>query len=293
MKGSASVGSLRSTVVSLECRMCREILASEALGCSGIQRRRAATVSRDVRVRGYEERGGYVLRKTFGFTLIELLIVVAIIAILAAIAVPNFMHAQTRAKIARSLADMRNMGTSVESFRADWSLDLLDNWDDDDAAEVAKYSSLAALRHTTGMADNARTMNIVMNLLSTPVAYLARIPEDPFLIYDSAQEAAMAGHSAGVQAVVSILAGKYWYGDQDGHRGGLTRDHNIIALQPGTAQANGLRALENNEWILLGVGPDNKPEEISFAALRGIPYDPSNGLISQGDLTVRSTGTMQ
>ena len=53
------------------------------------------------------------------FTLIELLIVVAIIAILAAIAVPNFLEAQTRAKISRVKADMRSFATAVESYRVD------------------------------------------------------------------------------------------------------------------------------------------------------------------------------
>jgi prepilin-type N-terminal cleavage/methylation domain-containing protein len=54
-----------------------------------------------------------------GFTLIELLIVVAIIAILAAIAVPNFLEAQVRAKISRAKADMRTVHTGLEMYRID------------------------------------------------------------------------------------------------------------------------------------------------------------------------------
>ena len=85
------------------------------------------------------------------FTLIELLIVVAIIAILAAIAVPNFLEAQTRSKSSRIRADQRSIATALEAYNVDTQhyppeADPAGNW-----SAVARY---------------------VLVRLTTPVAYL-------------------------------------------------------------------------------------------------------------------------
>jgi type II secretion system protein G len=94
-----------------------------------------------------------------GFTLIELLIVVAIIAILAAIAVPNFLEAQTRSKVSRAQADMRTLATALEAYHVD----------------VKHYPF--ALRGNAWFGELRRIAP-----LTTPIAYITSIPLDPFQI---------------------------------------------------------------------------------------------------------------
>ncbi len=59
------------------------------------------------------------LRNDRGFTLIELLIVVAIIAILAAILIPNFLRARAQSQISASKGNMKNLATALESYFVD------------------------------------------------------------------------------------------------------------------------------------------------------------------------------
>jgi len=57
--------------------------------------------------------------KKKGFTLIELLIVVVIIGILAAIAIPKFVDTKNKAYIATMKSDLRNFATHEEGYAAD------------------------------------------------------------------------------------------------------------------------------------------------------------------------------
>jgi prepilin-type N-terminal cleavage/methylation domain-containing protein len=169
-----------------------------------------------------------------GFTLIELLIVVAIIAILAAIAVPNFLEAQTRSKVSRVKADQRSIATALESYAVDQNL-----------AYPPTYiceGSRPAMKDWL-----ARFIP-----LTTPVAYIASVPDDTFKI--------MAGTAFNYRAFNYDDAASYLCAGAG------------LPLYPWMPISFTYR-----KWQIVSTGPDLK---LDWSAL----YDPTNGTISNGDI---------
>ena len=102
-----------------------------------------------------------------GFTLIELLVVVGIIAILAAIAMPNFLDAQARAKVSAVKNDLRVVTLALESYRTDFN----------------QYPSARGILANV----NDPFVNPVsrrLQPLTTPISYMSSVPRDAFRCRD-------------------------------------------------------------------------------------------------------------
>ncbi len=183
-----------------------------------------------------------------GFTLIELLIVVAIIAILAAIAVPNFLEAQVRAKVSRARADLRSVANALESYRMDQS----------------NYPTMLSPGFTGGvppLAGSDLKWWYVPDSLSTPVAYLSN--------------AALYCPFGGNYDKEKYFEGRIW------RRYGYENVKEMVAkakTYPILAPRYGDAALEwSGEWRLECVGPDKLWNP-------SVNYDASNGTVSGGDI---------
>jgi len=209
-------------------------------------------------------------KKTLGFTLIELLIVVAIIAILAAIAVPNFLEAQTRAKVSRVKSDIRSLATGLESYRVD------NNVPPPSAGEISGTAGLVGGPLTiNGVTGNTGIMGW---WLSTPVAYMtSALMLDPFV---------PNGNRPDLQ-IFSYHTQTFRWGDKAvryGFRSMATQEN---ASEGITGAAFGEIY---GSWRIFSIGPDTRyannlggPAN-TFRGEVGIPYDPSNGTISAGNV---------
>lgn len=226
-----------------------------------------------------------------GFTLIELLIVVAIIAILAAIAVPNFLEAQVRSKVSRVRADHRTVATGVEIYYLDNN--QYPTFFGGTAPPAALVSAFEVVLENPSPAydaiDECRTFALPqpgvfnsINTITSPISYVSSYPADPF------------ADSRGLPPLYFANASRFIIGswgpdaDQNGARDldwcGFTfnpLDGSSLPLPGSGAQIEtifnpGQSNSDLNTLTLLLVGQNS--------AGRAWTYDSSNGTISQGDV---------
>lgn len=199
-----------------------------------------------------------------GFTLIELLIVVAIIAILAAIAVPNFLAAQTRSKYSRVLSDFRTMRVGVESYAVDWNKPPAMTWG-------ASYTNAAGRTVPESRYNGERIYGTLGPFITTPVAYLSRFDFlDPFVDTRS----------------VSQDAKLYTYQDLATNQLPLpypTSGSVFATVRPSLIDY-ALLPRELGSYWTLSIGPSGN-DRLYFRDFY-TQYDPSNGTISEGTIYV-------
>ncbi|MCX7626717.1 MAG: prepilin-type N-terminal cleavage/methylation domain-containing protein [Candidatus Sumerlaeaceae bacterium] len=208
------------------------------------------------------------------FTLIELLIVVAIIAILAAIAVPNFLEAQTRSKVARAKADMRSLATAIESY-------TVDNNKPPTVIVLGKTSSSSnpfgdySIVNTASTAANC--VSARFKRLTTPVAYITSVFVDPFR---------PQGYGVNPAGQLNVEYDTYDYFEAYDFTPGTG------SYDQTTPNWRGAGITSGANWRVVSAGPDRvnffgggyagqfpMPDR-SF----GLDYDPTNGTVSRGDI---------
>jgi type IV pilus assembly protein PilA len=106
-----------------------------------------------------------------GFTLIELMIVIAIIIILAAIAIPNYLRMTERAKVSAIESDLKAIGTALETFNTDWAQYPGEGW------EVCK-AELTAGERGSGATINVSGTTVTGE--SAPITYITKEAIDAF-----------------------------------------------------------------------------------------------------------------
>jgi prepilin-type N-terminal cleavage/methylation domain-containing protein len=187
-----------------------------------------------------------------GFTLVELLVVVAIIAILAALAIPNLLEAQVRAKAAAAKADLRTIDAALEAYAVDWT-DYPPNdgrYNEIPCELTTPLAYLTSARLVDPFARQVRR-RLTMSMATSPLYTYTRI-----VTLDEAIFWASHGKLAPREAI------DHW-----------TRNEGALD--------------KYGKWRLVSVGPDRVYLDLRFPPpLRGsdIPYDPTNGSVSFGNI---------
>ncbi len=195
-----------------------------------------------------------------GFTLIELLIVVAIIAILAAIAVPNFLEAQVRSKVSRQYTNMRTVATALESYMIEYNHYPITTWDPFDNFPGGEPPS---------------QWKIYPGELTTPIAFISSAaPMEDIFRFPHNFSNPLANQIMYLPSEVYNPTGPY---------GGGLQSANQYGLQLGRYGYWAIRSAGPDTWYQNMPGDDADygmgPGGWNLAA-----YDPTNGTVSAGDI---------
>jgi len=203
------------------------------------------------------------------FTLIELLIVVAIIAILAAIAVPNFLEAQTRSKVSRFMADLRSMSVGVEAYVVDHN-----RYPPPDAVPASPQAG--ACPDPWWEAPEDAEEGFLSRRLTTPIAYVTALPWD---IFPSGER---------TDACHPLQHPPHYVNDQFNMRTYASPFDQFYVARAYTALKVGgipnMNALDRSVvWMAQSHGPDMQHSDFGGGGFP-VAYDPTNGTISAGDI---------
>jgi prepilin-type N-terminal cleavage/methylation domain-containing protein len=226
------------------------------------------------------DREVFTLKK--GFTLIELLIVVAIIAILAAIAVPNFLEAQTRSKVSRVKADLRSVATAVESYMVDYNKPPPQS-----IGGTPGNPFNAIVRPEQPSYNGTGTLT---QAITTPIAYMTT-----FLIFDPFTNQDL---SIPIDEALFTYQAYQWKWPEPTPQNGSSTAIPDSTAESYNASYTGVewRNLYGAYW-LSSVGPDrtfyNTPTHTRVGHQVAVPYDPTNGTVSFGNIARSQKETEQ
>jgi len=191
-----------------------------------------------------------------GFTLIELLIVIAIILILIAIALPNFLEAQIRARVTKAKGDLRTLATAFETYYQDWQ-QYPPQHDPNDNSQKGLWQ------------------------ITSPLKYLAAIPQDPFAEAGSSTIDPVAGEigwevaSTAATPRQALLSRIKQYG--------MAQIQAYHIASHGPNQNDDFN--NNDRWVWCIAPPGNPCDPSSTSGGDGfMTYAPTNGTKSSGEI---------
>jgi len=218
-----------------------------------------------------------------GFTLIELLIVIAIILILIAIALPNFLAARTRGSVTKLMSEMRMVASSMNHYFSDFNIYPNPYYPFRMAPPQGNPPGSSAMHResflwivASGNVTRWDPERQVGRQLTTPIKYLSDIPADPF--WSQTFQKTLQGDDGITYGdfnnlKISSCSSLYY---SPGHN----------RLNWGTNLPDGWMDGVNDhfeaDFMLHSTGPNLRIEQGSVQ--RHAFYDPSNGVRSDGDI---------